>query len=223
MNQAQAERKRELFRLRTDLARKAVLDYRQRKFKDAATAFHNYLRILEEWKGVQEHGLTPAHFDNTEEPELLLVSGVYWDLAKLYDRTVSADKKRECILYLKKFVQFSKGTPHEAMAAETMRKYIANEKPKYRQDFKNAYKALGGSDCFVMGALGDLIEADSIEGLRRFRDQVLEPMPGGRWVVSKYYEVGPVLASRVKGWPVWRRRLLARLAGFVGRGLYRVI
>lgn len=220
IEKAEEERKQELFRRRVELARSGVRAYQSRKITEAVTAFHTYLKILEDWKGVPEGGLGPTHFDRKKDlPELLLITGIYWDLAKLYDRTTSPAKNREFKHYLEKFVLFSRGMPYQSVSAETLRKYVGHERPVHREEFRNAHKALGGSDCFVVTALSDVTDRDTLPLLREFRDGVLLKSSIGREFVSWYYRNGPRLARATDRLPEPMRRRLGRALDRLARTL----
>lgn len=210
-----------MLRRRIELAQSGVRAFSNHKITEAVKNFHSYLRILEDWKGVPEGKLTPAHFDvDKDVPELLLISGVYWDLAKLYDRTQSADKQREFLHYLEKYVLFSNGMKFQHVCLETMRKYIANDKPVHKAEFKNAYKNLGGnSACFVATSLMDVCDVDTLPRLRRFRDERLSASRGGRAFVRWYYRNGPGLAAAADRSPEALRRVMGKALDWLALGL----
>jgi hypothetical protein len=201
-----------MLRRRIELAQSGVRAFENKKITDAVKAFHSYIRILEDWKGVPEGKLTPSHFDvKTDVAELLLISGVYWDLAKLYDRTKSADKQREFMHYLEKYILFARGMPFQHVCLETMRKYISNEKPVHKPEFKNAYKMLGGSSaCFVATSLMDVCDPDTMPLLRDFRDEKLARSAVGRAFIRWYYRNGPGLAAAADRAPLFVRRAMGR-------------
>jgi hypothetical protein len=216
IEQAAEEHKRRLRTHRIELARRGVAAYEQRKITEAVRSFHTYLRVLEEIKGCAEGGLSPALFDNKKElPELLLISGVYWDLTKIYDRTRTPAKYREFTHYMEKFILFSRDMPYGPLSAETLRKYIGNEKPVHREDFKNAYKILGGGRCFVATELADEIAPTTMPRLWALRDQVLARSAAGRAFVAWYYRNGPALARVAARLPRPTRRALARALDLV--------
>src|SRR5262245_10903887 len=127
---AERDQQRRLFRQRIDIANAGVRAYQNKRFQEAVLNFTQYLRVLENYKNVPEGGLNPSCFDlKGDAAELLLISGIYWDLAKLYDRTTTPGRFKEFMVFLEKYVLFSKGMPFEALCAETMRKYIYVEKP----------------------------------------------------------------------------------------------
>lgn len=222
LDAAEAERKKEQFKQRLELARQGVKSYRDKKVGDAVTSFYTYLRLLEDYKGVGENGLTPNLFDPSKElAEILLLLGVYWDLAKMYDRTSSPEKQREFMRYLEKYVAFAKGQPHEHIAADSIRKHILRGKPQHKEAFMNAYRALGGGKCFVVHAVMDLVDPDTIDRLHAFRDQRLKKSFAGRGFIRAYYFLGPALAAVVVRLPAFVRRPIARLLDQVSTWLAR--
>ncbi|MBL7714536.1 MAG: hypothetical protein JNL01_03645 [Bdellovibrionales bacterium] len=220
LDAAEVERKREMFKQRLELARQGVKSYRDKKVGDAVTSFYTYLRLLEDFKGVGENGLTPQLFDPQKElAEILLLLGVYWDLAKMYDRTSSPEKQREFMRYLEKYVAFAKGQPHEHIAADSIRKHILRGRPQHKEAFMNAYRALGGGKCFVVHAVMDLVDPDTIDRLQGFRDQRLRQSRMGQALIRVYYRVGPILARAVVVAPKPVRHGIARVLDYLGRKL----
>jgi hypothetical protein len=208
-NQMEVEdrkRKNELFRKRLELARNGAAAFKRGDRVASMGFFMSYIRILEEWKDVPEGSLGPEHFDRRRDrAELLLISGVYWDLVKIYDRAPNAES--EFRKYLQKYVQFSRGMDFERVAAETLRKFYTHEKPVHKQEFKNAYESLTGNKCFVVGSLGEFLVEDDLNVMRTFRDQVLlRYFPAG---VRLYYRKGPSWAEWLSRRPRWIRRMAA--------------
>ena len=211
VERAEAEHRSQLMQKRIELAQAGVQAMRAGKPVEAVRSFHTYLRILEDWKGVKEGGLSSSHFDvKKEAAELLLISGVYWDLVRVYDKMRTPKKQREFLHYLEKFILFSKGMPFQALCAETLRKYIASSNPVHKEDFKNAYKLIATTKCFVVTALFDVVDPETPPKLWKFRDERLEKSASGRLLIATYYRVGPVLACVVEGLPFRARRVLAR-------------
>lgn len=68
-----------------------------------------------------------------------------------------------------------------------------------RSVVKPRKKRRGKGDCFLTGACCELggLDDDCFElrTLRRFRDETLARMPGGREEIALYYEVGPRIAQ----------------------------
>lgn len=215
------ERKRKLQEQRLTIAKEGMMLYRNKKHAEAVKQFLVYLRVLEELKQVPPGRLHPGLFDTkTEMPELVLVTAVYWDLVKLYDRTRSTQKQGEFHHYLEQYVIFSKNMSYEGVSAESIRKYIATNKPLHKSSFASAYKRLAPKGfCYVATALADVSDADTLPTLRRFRDEILLENRAGIRFVDYYYRYSPKLASMTDRMPAWLRRklgfLLSRFAGFV--------
>lgn len=215
-------RRQTLLRKRIELANSGVRHYENKNMKEAVKAFHSYIRILEFWKGCPEGGLKPSLFDlKVDTAELLLISGVYWDLVKLYDRTESAKAQKEFYHYMEKFVLFTKGMPFAALSTESLRKYIANDKATHKGDFKAAYKTLGGSDCFIASVLVDVLDPETMPRLREFRDHKLIRSILGRVLVRTYYYLGPWVAYGVEILPMPLRRGIGRTLDYLGKKLVR--
>ena len=114
---AEEAKKLDLQRRRIELASKGVDQYSEKHCAEAAQSFRAYIKILEDIKGVPSGGLSPGHFDKkTDIAEMMLISGIYWDLVKLFDRTKSAERYGDFKSYLSKYIQFSKGMPYQTMA-----------------------------------------------------------------------------------------------------------
>ena len=219
---AEREHKRKLFAQRIELARNGIRSYDKGRLAESASHLLAYIHILEEWKEIPEGSLSPSHFDRAKDmPELLLISGVYWDLAKMYDRTKSPERYKDFRHYLEKYVLFSKGMPFQGLCAETVRKYIQLGNPTHEKDFQNVYKSISMAKCFVATALVDTTRPETIDRLRSFRDGYLRERDWGRRFIAWYYRKGPRLAERVENWPHGARltlgRALDRVAWIVSR------
>ena len=199
-----------MLRRRISLAQSGVHAFENKRITEAVRCFHLYLRILEDWKGVKEGQLRPAHFDREKDiSELLLISGVYWDLAKLYDRTKTPERIKDFYHYLNQYILFAKGMPFAHVCRETMRKYLANDKAIHKADFRNAYKEMGGVlSCYVATALADVTDAETLHRLRAFRDMRLKRNSLGRAFTLGYYKIGPALAGLTLRFPIVLRRCL---------------
>ena len=125
-------------------------------------------------------------------------------------------------LTTEKYILFSRGMPFQHVCQETMRKYISNEKPVHKPEFKNAYKMLGGKgDCFVATSMIDVCRDETLPRLRRFRDARLARSRGGRLFIQWYYRHGPGLAAIADRAPQALRsglgKVLDQLARWVDR------
>jgi len=213
---AEKEYKQKVFKMTLELAKRGAVAQDDEHFTEAIKSFQSYLRILENYKKVKEHGLTPQLFDPKKDVmELLLISGIYWDLAKIYDKSRKPNMVKEFRIYLQKFILFSKKQPFSALCSEQLRKYIDNDKPLHTGDFKSAYTALTGQrKCFVATALQDVTEPMTLHRLWNFRDIVLIQSWWGRGFIRAYDFFGPILARMTDILPKWLR-------GYLGKSLSR--
>ncbi len=218
IDNAREEQKKELFKKRVELARVGVDQKGNIKSSESVGAFESYLRILEEMKKVKEGGLTPSHFDKKlDVHELLLISGIYWDLTKVYDHTKkSKEQMRRLVLCLDKYVIFSKKMPYEVVCAETLRKYIQNGKAVHEELFKKSYKKLTDGQCFVATALSSQMPVETLPVLRIYRDTVLLESFCGISFVKIYYLLGPALVILIQKLPrrtqLWMAKFVSGLA-----------
>jgi hypothetical protein len=208
MEKAERERLMKLFQRRMELARDGALAYREGKLKEAVQNYYSYIEILERTKGVGRDKLEPTHFDTQKDvAELLLLSGVFWDLAKIHDRSGKSDMTR-LRFFLDRFVVFSKNMPFHHVSAELVRKYLVNGTPKHRKEFKDSHIRLGGGKCFIATALEDECAPGTLEHLRAFRDRRLQTTFLGRGAVRLYYFMSPPVALGVLRLPDGIRKFL---------------
>jgi len=213
---AEEERRKKLLLLRLQLARSGIAAYQNGRIAEAVNSYHAYLKLLEDSKNVGEGGLMPSCFDFRKDmPELMTVSGIYWDLVKIYDHAHSMQKQREFFHYMEKYIIFSKGLPFQPLCAESLRKYLNNRKPVHRSEFKNAYEIISVTKCFIATSLIDFTAPETLEILRDFRDDVLKKRPFGRKLISIYYVKAPAIAARLNHCPSLLRRMLAKLLDLV--------
>lgn len=194
MEKAERERKAKLFSKRMEYARNGAAFFKQGNLKDALQHYFGYIEILEKAKEVGRDELQPKHFDSKKDvAELLLLTGVYWDLSKIHDLggKKAFDRFR---FYLDRFVMFSRGMPFQHVSAELIRKFLVNGNPKNRKEFKNAHLQLGGGKCFLATAVEEYLPERTLPQLRHFRDDYLLATSGGKAFVRFYYWIGPTLA-----------------------------
>jgi hypothetical protein len=215
IDQQEQAKKLELQRRRIEIAGKGVTAYAKKDTVGAALAFKSYLSILEDIKGAPDGGLSPTHFDKKKEvAEMVLITGVLWDLVKLYDRTQSPDKYKEFQVFMSKYIAFARGMPYQTMCAETLRKYIRDKRAVHVNEFKDAYKMIKNDRCFIATELEPETRFETLPGLRNFRDQVLKKNAAGRKFVAWYYRKGPGMAEKLSRGPRFLRILVAKILDF---------
>jgi hypothetical protein len=213
--QAETERKRQLFEKRLAYAQEGANAYGAGDYTAAVRAMSLYIAVLEHAKQVKPNGLTPKHFEGKDRSELPMVSAVYWDLVKIYDRTKAKDKRKKFFEYMDKYLLFSKGMPYQPLCAEALRKYA--ERANHTADFKKAYRQLTGEKCFVATSLHDVLDPGTLPRLRSLRDERLARHASGRAFIRIYYFVGPGLADLMDRMPRPVRRACARALDLLAR------
>jgi hypothetical protein len=211
MEKADRERKSKLFIRRMEYARNGAAAFKQGNLKDALHNYFGYIEILEKAKDVGRDDLQPKHFDPKQEvAELLLLTGVYWDLSKIHDLggKKAFDRFR---FYIDRFVMFSRGMPFQHVSAELIRKFLVNGSPKNRKEFKNAHLQLGGGKCFLATAVEEHLPERTLPRLRAYRDQRLMAYLPGKCFVRIYYFIGPWMARILIRVPERFQRRFARL------------
>ncbi len=180
------------FNKRMELVKLGVVSQNSKNYRQALQCYLSYLESLQRSKGGSD--LTPRAFDpKSDSAELLMLTGVYWDLAKIYDKFKGKDKAK-VKYYLDKFVIFSKGTNYERLSREMLRKFLTYDTPRNRPLFKESYVTLGGGKCFIATAVEEHCEDGVVITLKRFRDEVLARNHFGRKFISIYYKISPSIA-----------------------------
>ncbi|RYZ66331.1 MAG: hypothetical protein EOP09_12840, partial [Proteobacteria bacterium] len=208
----QEEKRKELLRKRIEIAKEGVALYKGGQIIGAMRLYSQYILILEMWKKTGKGGLGPEHFDSKKDLfETVLISGIFWDFSRLYDKSKRPDQRADLKYYLQKYVAFSKGFPYQPLAKEALRRYLNSGRCQHTEDFKWAYKQLGGESCFIAHALIYELEWRDIESLLSFRDHVLAHRSWGRGLIRSYYLVSPPIAKRIETWPRPMRQVLAQM------------
>jgi hypothetical protein len=218
----EAAARREMARHRLELVRGGLDKLQLRQMNEAIQSFHMYIDVLEKWKAVKRGTLNPGMFDKKlDAPEMLLISGVFWELAKVYDKSKTNKKAKNYGIhkeYLRKFVDFSLGMPYEALCSEMVRKYVKAGKAKHEGDFSLAYRWFkGGKRCFIASAVEDVLDPRTIPALQVFRDHRLKTNWAGRKFVAWYYRKGPSIAMTVDGFPRSCRKIIGAFLDLVSK------
>lgn len=112
--------------------------------------YSQYLNALAGYFKVEEPKLDPKLFDQeTEITEMLLISHVYWDLAKAYDR--SPNLSLESIRCLDQFVKFSSGYKYQYVNARMLKNFIKKKLAHNPKAFKQTYERIQveSKGCYV--------------------------------------------------------------------------
>lgn len=218
LRRQQEEQRKELLKKRVEIAKEGVRLYSSGNIIEGMKKYQQYILILEMWKKCGRDGLTMDLFDKQKDIyEIVMLSGIYWDMAKLYDRAKRVDQKQELALSLQKYVTFSKGMPFQPLSGEALRRYLGSGKCKHRSEFKSAYTALTGEKCFVATSLLDVTDPMTIVHLRNFRDGTLRRSWIGRRVIRLYYRASPKLVPILDRSPEAFRKALGKALDWFSR------
>ncbi len=149
--------------------------------------YSQYLNALACYFRVEEQELNPKLFDpETDLAELFLLSHVYWDLAKAYDR--SPNLHRESIRCLEQFVKFTSGYKYQYANARTMKTFIRKRLAHNPKAFKDAFERiqLESTGCFISSDLFGP-EHEITNGLREFKTIMIKRKLGV-YLTEFYYQ-----------------------------------
>jgi hypothetical protein len=173
--------------------RKGQESYQAKEVSKAVQYYATYLKSLAEYFETTENKLDPKLFNpKKDKAELLLISQVYWDLSKAYDR--SPGLQSECIRCLSQFVKFTIGFRHQHINAQLLKKYLRQNKAVTQVAFKASLSKIvvDSKKCYIASfAFGEnsLVTND----LRIFKKNVLNKSASGRLFIEKYYHFSPNL------------------------------
>lgn len=182
----------EMYKTRLSVLKTAMDQSANEKYREGIENYKKYLQILSNYYSVEERSLTPTLFDKEKDlTELLLISHVYWDMAKLYDHNPKL--YRECERCLSQFVKFSSGFKYQFVNSEIIRKYIKMGKVKNIDAFRASHEKLKMTKgfCFISTYCFGY-DHPITNDLRYFRDSIL-PFSLGKYLVKVYYRYSPYL------------------------------
>lgn len=143
------------FNQRITIAKHGREKFLNKDYIEAAKKYNEYLSILAQAQDIEDiYDLSPAKFNpNSDLTEMLLISHVYWELARIYEMTPKLQNTFEkCI---KQFVRFTVNQPYQVLNSEVLRKYIKKNKKLSKQTpaFEKAYSQIQieSKKCFVAG------------------------------------------------------------------------
>lgn len=161
----------------------------------AVTFYMKYLDSLAIYYETTEKQLKPSLFDKqaTGLAEILMVSQVYWDLAKAYDRNPKMHKESERCL--EQFVKFSLGFKFQYINSEIIRKYLRKKMAYNQKSFQAAHDRINvnSKSCYVATfCFGE--EHQVTNELRAFK-KILLKKTWGMSFVNYYYRFSPPLVN----------------------------
>ncbi len=188
------------YRGRTQQLKHGKKAFNAKDYSTAVRCYNSYLTTMAEVHRCEMFSLSPESFDNKRDiTELLIISQIYWELAKCYD---SSERTIELVhSCLKQFVLFTVDMPFQVLNAEHMRKYIRRRKLRNEDVFEDAYRSIftQAKSCFIATELFGAHDQVT-EKIRALRPFILD-FPGGGRAVELYYSKSPWLIAQMKLWP----------------------
>lgn len=167
---------------------------------NAVKYYNEYLDTLAKYHGVDEKKLRPTLFDEKKDlAEMLLISHVYWDLSKAFDR--SPKLVNECERCLRQFVHFSTGKKFQYLNSEMLRKFMKRGIAYNPKLFEKAYKDIrvNSKKCYI--ATYCYGEAHpNLRLLRKLKSRLSKSLWGDRFV-EFYYRFSPPLVYYMESHP----------------------
>jgi hypothetical protein len=165
-------------------------------YGSALKKFMEYLGIVAEAKNVKDiYSLKLTNFDSRKElTEMLMISHVYFEMARLYDAVPQfAEEAKKC---LNQFVHFSANQPYQIVNSEMIRKHLKKSKFKNPNDFRAAYDQIfiQSKKCYVVTfCFGE--EHQVTADFREFKDWLLK-YKSGQDLVRIYYNFSSTAVER---------------------------
>ncbi len=181
------------YKQRFTIAKEGKTALNRRDFRMMIYRYSEYLKIMADTFEVEGvYDLKPTFFDAKKDvAELLLISQIYWELAKVYDGSSKSRDKLE--LCLKQFIRFTIGMQFQGLNTEIIRKELKRKKFKNKElilkCLEGIYKESSG--CYI--ATYFEAEQNSLATLRYFKKQFLNQSKSGQKIVFYYYETSPLL------------------------------
>lgn len=182
---------------RITIARQGREAFLSKDYVTAAKKYNEYLGILAESKDLNDiFKLTPAMFDPKKNlTEMLLISHVYWELARINEMTPKLQKN--FFQALNQFVKFTINQPYQVLNSEMLRKYIKKNK-KTSPQIGQLNQALSqihvqSKKCFIATECFGTTHPVTIN-LRSFKKELLR-WPGGHKTVELYYRISSTIVD----------------------------
>jgi hypothetical protein len=189
------------YQTRITIARNGHNLFQSGDYLNAIKKYNEYLNILAELNDRDIFNLTPELFaGKSQVTELLLISHVYWDMAKIYEKSDKLqDSFYKCI---DQFVIFTVNQPYQVLNAEMLRKYLKmNKNSKYHDALKRAHQKIyiESKKCYIATfCFGDNHEVTN--DLRLFKNEIAN-YRFGIFFIRTYYKFSEFLIPYVYRWP----------------------
>jgi len=207
MNEAYSTVLERRVRIEFDKRKTDLWESRIRHLKDAKNSknpaqtiqhYLSYLKIIELVLEIEAGALEPGHFRTIKgEKEKNIVSSVYFEMMKLYDKSGSSSGKLAEVL--QKMELFLPDCRDGKNLAKLISKYVKLKECRNKKEINVLIRKLrknlgikgGGGGCYIATSVYGSYEHKNVLILREFRDEVLTQNILGRLFISMYYYLSP--------------------------------
>ncbi len=191
---AKDDRKKKLWTSRVALVKQGNALMNGKLLNEAAVSYEKYLRMLELVFDCKTGQLSPESLkEAAKTAELTIISGVYWDLLRIYDSSDQfADRQRHAASQLAKFINYTPVYADIMKKANVFMKSARN--PEVVRYFIGQAKKKR-TRCFIATSAFETPNALEVQYLRVFRDHTLKSSYWGRKFVYIYYKTSPAIAD----------------------------
>ena len=143
--------------------------------------------------------LEPDHL-KSQGGEIAVVTSVFWDLLKVYDKR-SAHGPPAPWRVAKKLAEFAQ---HSSLQAKLVRKAeVEIRQARHPESYRKFLELAQGhrARCFISTAAFDGQTNETTFILCQFRDRTLRPHPWGRHCIYYYYQYSPAIARWLDAHP----------------------
>jgi hypothetical protein len=191
-------RKRSLevrYRQRFTIAKEGKRALQMGDHKNMVLRYTDYLRIIAEtYEARTIYDIDPKSFDKKKDVvEQLLISQIYWELAKLYDQSDKViDKLRAC---LNQFVRFTINQEFQSLNSEVVRKDLRKCRFKHEKIFKQSLESIykDSRKCYLATFYSG--DEELLSDFRLFKVFLWNKIYGGKLFVKAYYQFSPRIVS----------------------------
>ncbi len=178
------------YQSRITIAKNAKESLAAKDYTKAASLYREYLDIISTIYEQEMYTIQPKHIDDkTQVTELLLISHVYWDLCKVYEKTPKLqDGFQKC---LNQFIIFTIDQPYQVLNSEMLRKHIVRGKRSgstYIPMLEKAYSRIHveSKKCYVAThCFGD--NHQTTDDLRNFKSIIAHNSFGLKFISFYYF------------------------------------
>lgn len=173
-------------------------------YAGALNRFSEYMHIISDIKGCKDfYHIKVSHFDPKKDiTELLMVSHVFFEMARIYDAVPKFHPdSAKC---LEQFVHFSANQPYQVVNSELVRKHLKKSVFKKPEVFRNAYQQIyvQSRKCYIVTfCYGDSHPVTA--EFRKMKDWLLQS-GWGRELVRIYYSTSSFMVPRWENSPSMR-------------------